>query len=81
METKWQKTHQQLKEKDMVRMHLDVPNKLRFELRLAAAQDGRKLRDVYIEALTDYIKDRKIHRSSNPARNNELKLDLEDLEG
>jgi hypothetical protein len=80
MLTKWQKAHQQLKERDMVRMHLDVPNELRKQLRIAAIQDGSKLRDVYIQALTDYLRERKIDRISDPKRSNKLKLDITGLE-
>jgi hypothetical protein len=80
MLTKWKKTQQELKDRDMVRMHMDVPNELRKQLRIAAIQDGLKLRDVYVQALTDYVRDRKIERCNDPKRSAELKLDLSNLE-
>jgi hypothetical protein len=80
MQTRWTKLQEQLKERDLVRMHFDIPTALRYSLRVAAAQEGRKLRDLYIEALTDYLTERKISRSSDPKRSNKLKLDIGDLE-
>jgi hypothetical protein len=80
MPTKWQTVNQKLKERDMIRIHFDIPNELRHELRLAAAQDRIRMRDVYVQALNDYLRDRKIARSTDPKRSNKLKLDLKGLE-
>lgn len=79
-QTKWQKTSQWLKERDMVRVHLDIPQKRQYEMRLAAAQDGKKIKDVYIEAIVNYLKGRKNKKGCDSQRNADLELDLSDLE-
>lgn len=80
MPTRWNRVQHNLKERDLVRMHFDVPNELRYQLRLAAVQDGKMMREIYIDALTDYLRDRKIQRATDPNRAAELKLDLKGLE-
>ena len=80
MRTKWKTLQQQLKDRNLVRMHFDIPLDLRDELRLAAAQDNCSMRDIYVDALIEYLKDRKISRFSDIKRNAKLKLDLKGLE-
>lgn len=84
MQTRWNKLQEQLKERDLVRMHFDIPTALRHRLRLAACQDVRRLRDLYIEALTDYLDSRETQRKVDKKRHKEpksLKLDTSELEG
>jgi hypothetical protein len=71
---------QYLKDRGLVRMHFDIPLALRDHLRVAAAQDDRPMRDIYVDALVEYLRDRKIHRATDIKRNSELKLDLRGLE-
>lgn len=80
MTTKWKTLQQQLKDRNLVRMHFDIPLELREELRLAAAQDNTSMRDIYVDALIEHLKDRKVSRFSDIKRNAKLKLDLKGLE-